>query len=277
MTKIAVTAVNTENGRSLEAAIKVELKKCADIQLVEPDKDSGYILIVCGGDGFLINSVCAYLTSATGFFGINLGRVGFLMNEIIGTNFDEIARVVAKTFFEGTYKIVEHPLLRADVTFFGGTNRSMLAVNDFSIERQADQTGRLKLSIDGEELPTFSGDGIIIGTPAGSTAYTLSAGGAPIDHRVHCFIITPNNPQRSAEFANLNTSVILSDKAILRVEALERLKRPLKIVVDGVGFGGMEKATIYVDPDTRLKLLWLSDWNYVARLSAKVFGRRVRR
>lgn len=279
--RIAVVSVE-KDARGLAGQIKELFGRKKEVRLVSPEKPKD-IMVVCGGDGFLLATARKYLDSTKAFFGVNLGTVGFLMNDYSGLTKScpaasrKAVDDICQSIVNGQYKEINYLLLRAEIEYFDKSNEQVLAINDLSIERQGNQAARLEVCIAGVDLPVYSGDGLLIGTPAGSTAYTLAAGGTPIDHAAKCFILTPNNPQRSAEFANLSVPVVLAADRVIEIKVAEATKRPVKMVVDGAGRNNLKSVRISVDLKKTLTLLWLPNWNYFDRVSRKIIGVKARK
>lgn len=275
--KIALAVLGTTAGETLKRALLRRIAWAGDVEIIG-EEASNYIMIVGGGDGFLLETVQRTLGRARGYFGINLGTVGFMMNDFGDKSLEQVVEQVVEVIRLGVYQEVRHPVLRAVIQPEIGEKFIRYAVNDVVVRYfDSDQAVRLEITVDEVTLPIFSGDGVILGTPAGSTAYTLSAGGSPIDHRLKCFSLTPIAPQMSAEFANLTKSVILSPDAKVTIRVLEMQKRPARCSIDTAGWNHIESVSVCLDQEKGFSLLYLPDWNYLARLSRKIFGVKERR
>lgn len=275
--RVAVVAINEKVGQKFRSAIIDLLERAKTVTVVGSNARKD-VMIVCGGDGFLLSALRKYRKTTKAFLGINLGTVGFLMNDVAYSDPARVARVVVTALLSDSYREMEYQILRADVEYFGNKKgESLVATNDISIERQSDQAVRLDVAFDEVEMPVYSGDGLLIGTPAGSTGYTISAGGSPIDHRAPVFILTPNNPQKSALFANLTTPVIFAKETRIAISVREAHKRPVRVVIDGAGRRNVKSVKAYIDPHETIKILWLRNWNYFERLGKKIFGVQERR
>lgn len=153
--------------------------KVADTENLD---DSDYILSV-GGDGTLIHKACEYLELGIPFVGINVGRLGFL-TAVEGDNWKEaIGRLEKNELF-----ISERIMLSARVG-----NRDFRAVNEVVVKGLYRVVG-LDVDVDGENLAKVTGDGVIVATQTGSTAYSLSSGGPIVDADLDAILITPINP-----------------------------------------------------------------------------------
>lgn len=180
------------------------------------------LLVVVGGDGTILN-VSGQLDEKTPpIFGINVGSLGFLTCAS-SQAFREAVECIAK----GKITFSNRTLLEVNVR---GSNeqKSMIALNDAVFSRgELSRLIRLRTRVNGEDLTEFNADGLIVATPTGSTAYSLSAGGPILEPESGVFVITPICPH-----VLTNRSIIVSEKSIIEVEASER-DYPIFLTVDG--------------------------------------------
>lgn len=170
-------------------------KQLADFQILKPDTrtfnqtslpDTVDFLLSIGGDGTLLDTISFVRDSCIPILGINLGRMGFLSSvskNQIGAAFDQL--------FTGKYKLDARTLLnlKTDTDLFGNLN---FAINEISVYKQAPAPMlKIEAYIDGDFLNSYWADGLIIATPTGSTAYSLSSGGPIILPKAKSFVITP--------------------------------------------------------------------------------------
>ncbi len=182
------------------------------------------LIIVLGGDGSIMESARNAAARSTPILGINMGRVGYLaeleMNEL-----HLLDRVL-----EGDYKLDKRTMLNAEVISAAGREtRSAFALNDAvisngSIARIVD----LQLSESGVPINTYRADGLIIATPTGTTAYSMSAGGPVADPRISCFCVTPICPHFSVQ-----RSILFPDTAVIEVKHTCRREKLLYLTLDG--------------------------------------------
>jgi len=165
-------------------------------------------LILClGGDGTLLSVAGQMKEKSVPVLGVNLGALGFLTEVKESEVFEELAAC-----FLGRSQIEERLMLsasaRSDKT---KKERRLLALNDIVVSREGlSRMLHMEVRVSGEKLTSFAGDGVIVATPTGSTAYSLSAGGAVIQPSVEAMIITPICPHASA----LRPMVVASDEKI---------------------------------------------------------------
>lgn len=148
-------------------------------------------LLVClGGDGTLLSASAQLKGKGIPILGVNLGSLGFLTEIKESEMFDEL-----NSFFQGKSQMEKRTLIDCEVSNSSGESRIFSALNDIVISREGlTRILRLEIDISGEKLIRFAGDGVIIATPTGSTAYSLSAGGAIVHPKVDGFLITPICP-----------------------------------------------------------------------------------
>ncbi len=205
------------------------------------------VVIALGGDGFMLQTLHGQLAGrAPGVpvFGMNLGTVGFLMNEWRHHGLDErLAR--AKPF-----KVT--PLM-VSVTGVDGRVRTMPAINEVSLLRETRQTAKLEVTVnDRIVLPELACDGILVATPAGSTAYNLSAQGPILPLGSALLALTPISPFRPRRWRG----AILPDKARIRIRVLDPGKRPVSAVADQREIRDIADVEIAMDRARELTLLF---------------------
>lgn len=153
-------------------------------------------LVIClGGDGTLLRTISLLKNQAVPVLGVNLGRLGFLTEIKQGEVFDELER-----FVQGGSEIEERLKLNCVVTSTErGYREEFIAFNDVVISREGlTRMLRLSVKVNEERLTSFAGDGVIIASPTGSTAYSLSAGGAVVYPTLEALLITPICPHASS-------------------------------------------------------------------------------
>ena len=181
------------------------------------------ILIVLGGDATILEAARRAAQRGTPILGINLGRLGY-MAELEMSELDNLS-----CLFTGNYKIEKRSMLRVELLSGGELKSFCYALNDAvisngSVSRMID----LELSEGGVPVTTYRADGLIIATPTGSTAYSMSAGGAIVDPRVPCFCATPICPH-----SFIARPIIFSDESVLEVRNVCVREKMLYLTVDG--------------------------------------------
>jgi NAD+ kinase len=181
------------------------------------------LLVVLGGDGTILHLVGQLGDNIKPVFGINVGALGFLTCANSSAS-AEAVECIAK----GEMLFSERTLLDVTVKMPNTTTSSMTGLNDVVLSRgEVSRLVRLKASVNGEVLTEFNADGLIVATPTGSTAYSLSAGGPILAPQSGAFVITPICPH-----VLTNRSIIVDEDAVIEVEVTER-EYPVFLTVDG--------------------------------------------
>ncbi len=210
----------------------------------QAQREDADVIVALGGDGLMLETVHTVLDFGQAIFGMNRGSVGFLMNEF--ETGELIERIAAAT------ETIIHPL-KMTVTDKKGTIHSALAFNEVSMLRQQHQAAKLRISIDGKvRLSELICDGIIVATPAGSTAYNLSAHGPILPINSPLLALTPISPFRPRRWRG----AILSHEAEVEIEMLEANKRPVSAVADQTEFRDVVKVVVSEDEKRSARLLF---------------------
>jgi len=185
---------------------------------VTPDKAD--VVVALGGDGMMLQTLHKQRDSGIPIYGMNRGSVGFLMNEYATEDLKE--RIAAAE------RVVIHPLSMETVGV-DGKKESARAFNEVSLLRQSYQAAKLKIAIDGKvRLEELISDGILVATPAGSTAYNLSAHGPILPLNAPLLALTPLSAFRPRRWRG----ALLPEHARIEIDVLEADKRPVSAVAD---------------------------------------------
>jgi NAD+ kinase len=242
---------------SAPAAGAAQADLAARYDLVDPSDCD--VIVALGGDGLLLHTIHEHLQLGRPIFGMNRGTVGFLMNQYRPAGLVE--RIAAAT------PITVHPL-RMAATFPDGRRSHALAFNEVAVTRLSAHSANLRLSIDGvERMARFMGDGLIVATPAGSTAYNLSAHGPIIPLGSNLLAVTPVSPFRPRRWRG----ALVPHTAEIVVENLDADKRPLAATADFHELFHVVSVTIREDPSTTVQLLFDADHSLEERIIAEQF------
>ena len=211
------------------------------VDLAEAD-----MVVALGGDGFMLQVLHAMLESRRilPVFGMNLGTIGFLMNEWRPDRLDQrISR--AKKF--------EVFALRMEAETIDGEIVSLPAINEVSLLRETRQTAKLEVSLNGRVvMPELVCDGVLLATPAGSTAYNLSAQGPILPLGSGLLALTPISPFRPRRWRG----AILPDSARVDIRVLDPVKRPVSAVADQREVRDVRTISISIDRSVSLSLMF---------------------
>ncbi len=222
------------------------------------------LIVVLGGDGFMLDAARRAAPSGIPILGINMGRVGY-MTEL---EMDELE--LLDRLFEGAYHVDERTMLQAEVCSSSGQIKfTSYALNEAAINNgSAARIVDLELS-DGEELVcNYRADGLLIATPTGSTAYSLSAGGPIVDPKLACFCVTPICPH-----SLLARPLVFPDTARLRIRNICTREKVLHLTLDGrATFDLYYGDTVVVTrSDMKVKLIRLKEDSFFAKIRMKKF------
>jgi NAD+ kinase len=187
------------------------------------------MLIVLGGDGTLLSAsrLVADAHRDVPIFGVNLGSLGFMAEVSLDELYDNLEKAIA-----GKLGTEDRMMLSASVVRDGRRVALYRVLNDAVINKGAlARMMELKISVNGDHLTTLRADGLIVATPTGSTAYSLSAGGPIIHPTIHCFVVTPICPHTLS-----NRPIALPDSVTVTV-CLTSLSEDVSLTLDGqIGF-----------------------------------------
>ncbi len=224
------------------------------------DVADAQVIVALGGDGFMLEVLHSLKDTGKPIYGMNRGSVGFLMNE-----YSEDALLERINAAE---RAVIHPLTMVAIDTKRRTHRAM-AINEVSLLRQTRQTAKLRISVDGKvRLSELSCDGALVATPAGSTAYNLSAHGPiiPLDARV--LALTPISAFRPRRWRG----ALLAHTARVSFEILEADKRPVSAVADNFEVRDVVEVHVAEDRDTSMHMLFDAGRSLEERVLAEQFS-----
>ncbi|CDX11282.1 putative inorganic polyphosphate/ATP-NAD kinase [Mesorhizobium sp. ORS 3324] len=249
--RFAFVSSDTDDAR---AALQSLSSRYGQIPVAEAD-----IIVALGGDGFLLQTLRDTMSSGKKVYGMNRGTIGFLMNEYRAGGLEErISRAVSETI---------RPLEMQAVTHEGETI-SALAINEVALWRQSYQTAKIRISVDGQvRMEELNCDGVMIATPAGSTAYNLSAHGPILPLDAPLLALTPVSPFRPRRWRG----ALLSNKATVRFEILEAEKRPVNAAADHTEVKAVASVTVRESPTATATLLFDPNHSWNERILAEQF------
>ena len=236
MTKLII--ISDKNKKSLK--IKSFLIK--NIKLYKKKKPN--LIIVIGGDGFMLQTLKKFKNSSKFFYGINSGNYGFLMNKFSSFNtFKNLTKA----------KMISISPLEMSVTNNSGLIKKSLAINEVSVLRQSRQAASLSLS-NGKKIliKKLIADGVLVSTPAGSTAYNLSVHGPILSLNSKKLSISPISPFRPRRWKGK----IVSDKSKITIKNLNSMKRPISAVADNIEVRNAKNIIVKTNKKIRFNLLY---------------------
>jgi NAD+ kinase len=221
--------------------------------------DQATVVVSLGGDGFMLETLHRVLGRDIPVYGMNCGSVGFLMNTF---SEDDLPGRLARA-----QEAVLHPLRMLAVTESGAVEEA-LALNEVSLLRQLRQTAKIRITVDGRvRLAELMCDGVLISTPAGSTAYNLSAHGPIVPLSANLLPLTPISAFRPRRWRG----ALLPSTAAVLFEVLESEKRPTAAVADFTEVRDVVSVAVSEDRSVDVTVLFDPDRGLSERIIAEQF------
>ena len=225
----------------------------------EFNTDNSDVLVVLGGDGFMLQIIKDYMKINVPFFGLNYGSIGFLMNA--ANDGDLMDRL------EQSQSVQLSPLVMTVYDKHDAIH-SAKAINEVSLLRQTHQAAKIQVSIDNQvRLEELICDGILLATPSGSTAYNLSAHGPILSIESNDLALTPISAFRPRRWKG----AILNNKSEVKLDILESSKRPVSATADNLEVRDVKSITIHQDTSSKISLLYDSNHSFEERILNEQF------
>mgnify|MGYP001031709166 CR=1 FL=1 len=249
--KIAIVASDKPEAQAAKATLEAAYKTV-------PVEDA-QTMIALGGDGLMLQCLHKTMDNDQSIFGMHCGSVGFLMNSFSVKNLME--RI------EKAHLTKIHPLKMLAIDHQNNTHEA-LAINEVSLSRSTAQAAKLKIHVDGKvRMEELVCDGVLVATPAGSTAYNLSAHGPILPIEAQLMALTPISAFRPRRWRG----ALLPEKASVSIETLDNGKRPVDAVADHIAFRNVVKVDIAQDKTRNLNMLFDADHNLDERILNEQF------
>jgi len=217
------------------------------------------VIVALGGDGFMLRTLHRFLPEDLPVYGMKLGDVGFLMNRYRD---DELYDRL------NAADVVElNPLCMIAVTE-GGSESKALAINEVSLLRQLNQAAHIRILVNGSvKVEDLVCDGVLVSTPAGSSAYNLSAQGPILPLGTEAMALTPISPFRPRRWRG----AVLPSSAHVRFEVLDNYKRPVSATADAHEIRNVISVDVYEEKNIKLKLMFDPDHSLEQRILDEQF------
>lgn len=261
--KISIIAGNNETSNKVTRSVKIKLEYYG-FQVLTRHSEESELMIVIGGDGSFLKSIHNNNFPTLPIVGINTGHLGFFQ-EILPSQID---RFVEDYVHERYFIQQIHPVEALVCTKTSCIE--LLAINEFAVKSSKSRTVHLQLSVNGNPIEKFSGDGVIISTPTGSTAYNYSSGGSIIDPSLKTLQITPLSPINTNAYRSFTSSIVLPQDAVIRIHPEYRFENSVLIITDGTEHKHTQVTDLsFRTSDIHLNLLRLNDYEFWRKVKEK--------
>ncbi len=249
--RIAILAAQVPEAQAALSELEEQYDNC--------DPNLADVIVALGGDGFMLQTLHEFMGRGIPIYGMNRGSVGFMLNEYSTENLMERIRKAEKATIRP---------LRMSVTDIEGNKTDALAINEVSLLRETRQTAKLMVSIDGKvRLEELICDGVMVATPAGSTAYNLSAYGPVLPIDAELLALTPISAFRPRRWRG----ALLPHQSKVKFDVLEHEKRPVSAVADHTEVRHIRSVEIKEESDTEITMLFDNDHSLAERIISEQF------
>ena len=245
--------ISDKNPKSLKIKKQI-LKIFKNNKIIESN-----ILVVIGGDGFMLEAIKSHMSQDLPLFGLNYGSIGFLMNS---SNQNDLLNRINQS-----QSIKISPLIMKAMSVNGSIHEA-IAINEVSLLRETHQASKIKISVDGNvRLDELICDGVLISTPSGSTAYNLSAHGPILPINADVLALTPISAFRPRRWKG----AILNNESNVKFEIIESKKRPVSAVADSTEFRDISSVEVHQSQDQVVELLFDENHSFDERILNEQF------
>jgi NAD+ kinase len=250
--RLAFVAASTAAARTAKAALE---KRYGVVSPADAD-----VIVALGGDGLMLQTLHRHMRRKTPIFGMNLGTVGFLLNQYRAAGLPARIR---------NARSVTLTPLRMVATNARGQRHEATAINEVSLLRSSRQTARIAVAVDGNtRIPDLNCDGALVATPAGSTAYNLSAHGPILPLGAGLLALTPINAFRPRRWRG----ALLPRDSKVEFTILESRKRPVAAAADSIEIANVVKVVVTEATDIELTLLFDPEHDLEERILKEQFA-----
>lgn len=260
---INVFANDTPLSKETKKLLRRKLEKSDFI--VPREFDPNAELVICiGGDGSFLETLHKYKFPDIPFIGINTGHLGFFQE----LNPDGLDEFIFK-YKQGKYEIQHLKTVKAEVTV-GEERFVYMGLNEILIKGERSRAIHLNISIGDSFIERFSGDGILVSTPAGSTAYNYSLGGSIVDPRLNLLQVAPIAPMNTTAYRSFTSSIILPPDLSIRINPEYNGDPGLLIVTDGMEYLHEGPEEIFLEfSESIVKLLRFENYDFWSKVKSK--------
>jgi NAD+ kinase len=266
MTKIHLLSADSELARIYKNHIEKLFQTFA--------LDDADVCVVLGGDGFMLQCLNHLHQESdkkkeifnTPLYGINCGSIGFLMNAVPLENIDKLEMLLQNAVLTYIAPLVAEVKVQSSSSHL--PTKRLRAINEMTLMRQTQQASHLTISVNStKRLDCLIGDGVLVSTPAGSTAYNYSAGGPILPLGADVLALTPLNAYRPRW-----KGAILDHSAIIEIQVMDPIKRPVYLTGDCISIQNVRSVIIQEDQNYKYALLFDPLHNLESRILNRQFA-----
>ena len=247
--------IANKSGKS-QKFLKILLDRFSQTPLTEAD-----IVVALGGDGFLLHTLHT-LPASKKIYGINCGGLGFLLNAVPDSDLSSLADLI-----EASHAVTLTPLT-AEIEDQQGNLTTLQAFNEISLNRASAQAAHIAITVNSHQyLENLICDGVLVATPAGSTAYNYSAKGPIFPLESNVLALTPICPFRPRRWKG----AVLSDRSVIDLSIHSGATRPVSLVADFVEVAQIKRVKIFKSTDKKATLLFSKENHLEHRMLKEQF------
>lgn len=264
MRKINLYTNGTKKSRETEILL-TEILQNSGFSVSNTYSGDGELLICIGGDGALLQAVHKYHFPKIPLIGINTGHLGFFQE----ISPDQIEEFICN-YNQGKFRLQPLNTVQATVTADTGKKEVLHGLNEIVVKGVSSYSVHLNISIGDSFIEKFSGDGILVATSAGSTAYNYSLGGSIVDPRIHLLQVTPIAPMNTTAYRSFTSSLMLPSELSLGVIPEVAKNNQICLINDGIEHRYRDLQEIKIEfSDTIVNLLRLESYDFWDKVKTK--------
>lgn len=262
--KFIIKRNDTDNSKATEE-ILIKKLETTEFTLTDELEDDVELIICIGGDGAFLETVHSFNFPSVPFIGVNTGHLGFFQ-EISPDALDEFIT----NYRNEKYSIQPMRTVKANV-YHDGRKDEFTGLNEIIVKCQGNYTIHLNISIGGKFIERFSGDGVLISSPAGSTAYNYSLGGSIVDPRLELLQVTPIAPMNTTAYRSFTSSILLPPDLSIDIDPdVSGSKGLLNVTYDGFGrvYESVDNVEVKLS-DVKVNLLRFENYDFWNKVKTK--------
>ncbi len=245
----------------------IDMLRREQIEIVSSQPD---LVVSIGGDGTMLNAIRKHFAEEVPFIGINTGSLGFLPT-ISSDSLDAFIDVIK----EGKYTISHYPVIKVDVETIKGQKSTCFAFNEVVVKQAEPRLMRAEIYVDDKIFNHFSGDGLIVATPAGTTGYGIWVGGAAMHPDVKGLQLIPMNANDCAINHPIKTPIVLPEKTKLDVVINRPLYAAVVVGCDGVKAAKQAAKAVHIELfEKPVLILRCQPFDYYELYSEKILQKK---